>query len=122
VLAEQFTRQGILDAIRKRHTYAATDNIIVDFRLGSALMGDIVESSAPPKLTVHIIGTAPIAQVDLIKNNKYVHQIKPQTTEVNFEYLDNAFEAGESYYYVRIEQSDHQLAWSSPIWVKSSRQ
>ncbi len=118
VLAEQFTRQGILDAIRKRHTYAATDNIIVDFRIGTALMGDIIESAAPPKVSVRIIGTAPIAQIDVIKNNKYVHQIKPQKNDVSFDYLDNAFEAGESYYYVRVEQTDGQLAWSSPIWVR----
>ena len=32
ILAEDFTRQGLLDAMRKRHAYAATDNIIVDFR------------------------------------------------------------------------------------------
>jgi hypothetical protein len=118
VLAEQFTRQGILDAIRQRHTYAATDNIIVDFRIGSALMGDITEASAPPKLSVRIIGTAPIAQIDVIKNNKYVHQLKPAKNDVTFEYLDNSIEPGESYYYVRAEQADGQLAWSSPIWVK----
>jgi hypothetical protein len=118
VLAEQFTRQGVLDAIRRRHTYAATDNIIVDFRMGSALMGDITESAAPPKLTVRVIGTAPIAQIDVIKNNKFVHQLKPQTKEASFEYLDNSPDPGESYYYVRVEQTDRQLAWSSPIWVR----
>jgi hypothetical protein len=118
VLSEQFTRTAILDAIRKRHTYAATDNIIVDFRIGSALMGDVIEASALPKLVVRIIGTAPIAQIDVIKNNKYVHQLKPQKNEVAFEYLDNTAEAGQSYYYVRVEQADKQLAWSSPIWVQ----
>jgi len=118
VLAEQFTRQGILEAIRKRHTYAATDNIIVDFRIGSVLMGDIIDASAPPKLSVHIIGTAPIAQIDVIKNNQYVHQLKPRQDAVAFQYLDNAISAGESYYYVRVEQTDGQLAWSSPIWVR----
>ncbi len=81
-------------------------------------MGDITEATGPPKLTVHIIGTAPIAQIDVIKNNKYVHQLKPQKNDVFFEYLDNAIETGESYYYVRAEQADGQLAWSSPIWVQ----
>jgi hypothetical protein len=118
VIAAEFTRQGILDAIRKRHTYAATDNIIVDFRIGTALMGDVIEAAAPPKLSVKIAGTAPIAEVDVIKNNQYVHQIKPGQSEVSFEYLDNAIQSGESYYYVRVQQSDGQLAWSSPIWVQ----
>jgi hypothetical protein len=64
------------------------------------------------------LGRRPIGQIDVIKNNKYVHQLKPEKNEVAFEYLDNTPEAGESYYYVRVEQSDKQLAWSSPIWVR----
>ena len=30
---------------------------------------------------------------------------------------DREKSAGTSYYYLRIEQKDGQLAWSSPIWV-----
>jgi hypothetical protein len=36
---------------------------------------------------------------------------------VNFEYVDREAPPGEHWYYVRIEQSDGELAWSSPIWV-----
>lgn len=123
VLAENFTREGIADALRKRHTYAATDNIVMDFEIpntasGTALMGDIVNSATPPKLTVRILGTAPLKQIDVIKNNKYVHQLKPNQKDVRFEYLDSSIAPGESYYYVRVEQADGQLAWSSPIWIR----
>jgi hypothetical protein len=117
VLAENFTREGILDAIRKRHTYAATDNIVMDFQIGTAIMGDIVKSAGPPKLAVRIEGTAPIKTIDVIKNNTYIHQLKPNQQIAKFEYVDNASAPGESYYYVRVEQTDGQLAWSSPIWV-----
>jgi hypothetical protein len=123
VLAEEFTRQGILDAIRKRHTYAATDNIVMDFRIantsaGEALMGDVVPGPAAPRLVVHVIGTAPLKTIDVIKNNKYVHQLSPNQKEVRFEYLDNEAASAESYYYIRAEQTDGQLAWSSPIWIQ----
>ena len=122
VLAENFTREGIMDALRKRHTYAATDNIVMDFEIpntsaGTALMGDIVSSSAPPKLTVRVEGTAPIKQIDVIKSNKYIYQVKPNQKDAHFEYVDSSIGSGESYYYVRVEQTDGQLAWSSPIWV-----
>src|SRR5262249_7759696 len=30
VLAEEFTRKGLVEAMKKRHTYAATDNIVLD--------------------------------------------------------------------------------------------
>ena len=122
ILAEDYTRQGILDAIRRRHAYAATDAIIMDFRIegadsGTALMGDIVTSSRKPKLVAKIIGTAPIKHVDVIKNNIYIHKLDPNRQDVSFEYVDEAAAPGESYYYVRAIQTDGQVVWSSPIWV-----
>ena len=44
VLADDVSRQGIIDAFKKRHCYAATDNIILDVRCGEHLMGDIFET------------------------------------------------------------------------------
>jgi hypothetical protein len=69
-------------------------------------------------LVVHVIGTAPLKTIDVIKNNKYVHQLSPNQKEVRFEYLDNEAASAESYYYIRAEQTDGQLAWSSPIWIQ----
>jgi hypothetical protein len=123
ILTEDYTRQGLLDAMRKRHAYAATDQIVMDYRIavpeGTYLMGDIVSSSAQPKLIVRVLGTAPIKEIHVIKNNTYVHKVSPGEKEASFEYVDRAVAKGENYYYVRAEQVDGQLAWSSPIWVKS---
>ena len=123
ILVEDFTRQGILDAMRKRHTYAATDQIVMDFRIegtdnGTALMGDIATSRQNPRLAVHIIGTAPFKEVDVIRSNQYIHKLSPNQRNVQFEYVDMASPRGESYYYVRAEQADGQLVWSSPIWIQ----
>jgi hypothetical protein len=81
-------------------------------------MGDAVSSRTAPRLEIKIIGTADIAQVDIVKNNTYVHQLKPNQREVSLSYVDAAFGEGESYYYVRAQQTDGQLVWSSPIWVR----
>ncbi|MBI3697769.1 MAG: DUF3604 domain-containing protein [Acidobacteria bacterium] len=122
LLAENFTREGLLDAIRKRHTYAATDNIILDFRAragnASYLMGDSFSFQAAPQLSVHAVGTGTIQQIDLIKNRKFVYTARPGTREASFEFTDREFGPGQSWYYVRVLQQDGQLAWSSPIWVK----
>jgi len=40
------------------------------------------------------------------------------TPEYSFQYVDNTLTKGESYYYVRVQQADGELAWSSPIWVR----
>src|SRR5262249_31698489 len=35
VLAEEFSRKGLIEAMKKRHSYAATDNIVLDVRMGA---------------------------------------------------------------------------------------
>jgi hypothetical protein len=98
----------------------------MDFRAvtadkGTFLMGDIFETKSLPKLVVKVMGTAPIKQIDVIKNNTYVYKINPGQKAADFEYVDKAMASGESYYYVRAEQTDGQLAWTSPVWVRYSK-
>jgi hypothetical protein len=121
-LAEQFTRQGIIDAFRKRHSYAATDNIVLDVRMGDAIMGDEVRTG-PAELRVVALGTGPIARVDFLRDGAVAHAYRPTpgATGVRTSWQDpNPPTPGGkgAYYYVRVEQRDGNLAWSSPIWVK----
>ncbi len=118
ILTDDFTRKGLVDALRRRHTYASTDLIILDFRMDDHLMGDIFTTTSLPRIAVKVFGTAPIKQVDLIKNNTYLLTRNPGTPEYSFQYVDNTLAKGESYYYIRVQQSDGELAWSSPIWVR----
>ena len=123
LLAENHTREGLLDAIRKRHSYGATDNIILDFRARSGnaayIMGDSFQADAAPLLSVRAIGTGAIKQIDVVKNQKFIYTTRPGVKEASFEYTDQDFGAGENYFYVRVLQEDGQIAWSSPIWVKA---
>ncbi len=64
-----------------------------------------------------MIGTAAIRQIDIIKNNTFLHNRQNLGREVSFTFVDNEAESGESYYYVRVIQVDGEIAWSSPIWV-----
>jgi len=116
------SRQQLLDAMRARRSYGATDNILLDYRLvepGGAehLMGAQVTLSGTPRLKVHAVGTAPIQRVDIIKNGRYVYTSEPGKPEAEVTFSDPEAAPGESYYYVRVRQYDGQLAWSSPIWV-----
>lgn len=121
-LAEDFTREGLVKAMKQRHSYGATDNIILDYRVKAAsaehLQGDIAAVKGPFELHVKVLGTKPIRQIDIIRNNQFVMTKNPQQQEVEFTFRDSAALAGESYYYVRVIQVDDQMAWSSPIWVK----
>ena len=70
------------------------------------------------KLWVKIAGTAPIRQIDIVKNNKFIHTRHPmEHQDLMFTFVDSEAAQGENYYYVRVLQADDQIAWSSPIWV-----
>ena len=103
--------------LRQRHAYAATDNIVVDVRLGEAIMGDEVTVSEPPVIRIAVRGTAPIDNIQIIKDNEYLYSRLPGARNVAFAFRDDTAEPGESYYYVRLQQTDGQMAWASPIWV-----
>lgn len=124
LLAEENSRAGLVDAIRARRTYGATDNIIVDFRLvedgREYLMGEDAAVAGPPRFRVRIEGTDKIGDVEIVKNNKKVYGASPNRKIVDFEYSDSEKPGEEAdFYYVRARQSDRdkQVAWGSPIWV-----
>src|SRR5207253_3240918 len=50
ILSEKRDRASLLEAVKKRHCYGATDNIIVDLRSGAHVMGDDVQTREAPKL------------------------------------------------------------------------
>ena len=121
VISEDRSREGLMNAMRRRHCYGATDNIILDVRMadGAAeyIQGDAFNAAARPRLLVRVIGTRPIAEVTVVKNNRSAFTRNPKSGEVDFVYTDTDAEPGTSFYYVRVAQEDGQVAWSSPVWV-----
>jgi hypothetical protein len=116
-LADEHSREGIVAALRKRHCYAATDNIIVDVRSGTNIMGDAFKTSSVPALQMNVVGTTDLARIDILKDSEVVETIKPGKREYKGEWKDPKPAAGEHYYYIRVLQSDNQIAWGSPLWM-----
>ena len=119
VYTSAFTREGILDAIRRRHTYGATDNIILDVRMGGHFMGDRFRASGAEPIRVRVRGTGEVARVHVLRDGQLAHTHRPDAQEADFEYIDTDFggPGASHYYYVRVEQADGQVAWGSPLWV-----
>ena len=69
------------------------------------------------ELRVKILGTAPIQQVDVVRGQDFVYTLQNQSDQVEFSFTDQDSQSGEVHYYVRVQQGDGQMAWSSPIWV-----
>jgi hypothetical protein len=117
VLAERNDREAILDAIKKRHTYGATHDIIVDVRSGTHIMGDEFKTNAPPTLAMTVVGTGPIAKIDILKDSEVVATLQPNQREYKGTWTDPNPTAGGHYYYIRVQQVDDELAWASPLWI-----
>jgi hypothetical protein len=118
VLAERNDRESILDAMRRRHVYGATDDIIVDVRSGPHVMGDEFQSAGPPAFQITVVGTGPIARIDVLKDSEVVETIRPGKAEYHGAWTDPKPSRGVHYYYIRVEQADGELAWASPLWVE----
>ncbi len=125
LLASENTRAGLLEAIRARRAYGATDNIILDLRLVGPdrdyLMGEDARLVGAPRFRIHAEGTAPIGELKIVRNNEVILARRPGSRVVEVEFQDSDRPAGRtSFYYVRLRQTDQdkQIAWSSPIWVE----
>lgn len=123
IYAEDDTREGILKAMKLRHTYGATDNIIADSRCKAAdgterMMGDEFTVKGAPTITLKLIGTMPFEKVTLIKDNVEIPIPAPKEKELNLTWTDPKPEKGKtSYYYFRGEQTNSELVWVSPMWI-----
>jgi hypothetical protein len=111
-------RADLVESMRKRHAYGATDNIVLEYRAGEHMMGDAFAASTPPRMTVKVAGTSALDTVEIIKDGKFVYVSRPEGTTAEFTYVDQNPEKRESWYYVRVMQKDRQMAWSSPMWIR----
>ena len=115
---DKLDREALLQVIRARRTFAATDNVIVDFRMGDHFMGESFTAGGAMPISAFIRGTGPLATVTLVRNNRAIYTKPGDGPEMMFTYTDTEVKSGEAYYYIRVQQQNGQLGWSSPIWVR----
>ncbi len=118
IIAPRCTRQSIIDAFQRRHCYGANDAIVLSVRCGDRIMGDEFTYRGKPKLEIEVDGTAPIRAVRVVRNNRYVYATSPNSRRCRVTFVDQEAEPGKLYYYyVRVEQENGAMAWSSPMWI-----
>ena len=121
--SEELTREGVLDALRSRRTYATDgariwlDVSIDGHPMGSTLERDETAQDRPQRLHVEVAGTAPIERIDLIRSGQIARIDGQQALEMQFTRDIPSLAPGE-YHYVRVVQADGRTAWSSPIFAR----
>ncbi len=117
VYVKSFDRKGVFDAMDARRTIAATDKIFMEFSCNGRPLGDVFATSKTPVLKLAVQGTASIARVTIVRNEKDYKIFEPGSANFAMEFTDAAPLTGENRYYLRVEQTDGNMGWTSPIWV-----
>lgn len=119
VWAEDFSRKGILEALRARRTLGGTTKVSLQVSIDGKPQGEEMELGGAPTLEVKLASPQPIALVQVVRDGEFVYTAKPHANETKFQFADSSLQPGQSaYYYVRAEVGSTDLAWSSPVWVK----
>ena len=114
---EEHTSQCLWNAIKNHNTYGTTGaRILLCFDINGTPMGHELKCLGERKLSFGVYAVNDIRKVEIIKNCEVVATFNPKERACDFTWTDKASEDTD-YYYIRVEQEDDHLAWSSPIWV-----
>jgi|GEM_PF-2771543 len=126
VLTNDFSEEGIYDAIRALRVYATEDkNLEIGYKANGKQMGTIFpDDEMPEELNIEITLYDPdekdsISKVELVSDHGRVAYTWTDPEEFKEGYLSATVVPTGIYYFVRVTQADGDLAVTSPIWVDS---
>jgi len=137
VLACERTREAIWEALWNRRVVATTGpRMLLSYTLAGHPVGSELDVRKQPdlaesrRLHVDFHGTAPVERIDIIRNNDVVYTHSPsrgldlQLTWEDVTPLSEALlppakfcDRPFCFYYVRVVQTDQEVAWASPVWI-----
>jgi len=124
VLTDDFTEDGIYEAIRNRRMYATEDkNLELDYTVNGNMMGSIID--VPEKLSFEVSFNDPdrtdsIAKVELVANSGKVAYTWDNAADLAKGSVSVTLDPEYTYYFVRVTEGDGDLAVTAPVWVGES--
>ncbi len=124
ILTNDFSEQGIYDAIRALRVYATEDkNLQISYTVNGEPMGTIfTDENAPETLNMEVTlydpdATDSISKVELIVDGGATAYTWDDAQQLAEGSLTAELGSQYSYYYVRVTQKDGDLAVTAPVWV-----
>lgn len=119
VLADSLTRENVYDAMRNMRVYATEDNNLrIKYTLNGEIMGSIL-AEKPASVTIKVDLEDPdneaLGKVSVISNGGRV--VASQTLATSKDSLEFDLGADYSYYYIRIDEADKDIAVTAPVWI-----
>ena len=124
ILTDDFTEDGIYEALRARRMYATEDkNLELDYTVNGNMMGSIID--VPEKLNFEISFNDPdrtdsIAKVELVVNSGKVAYTWDSAADLAKGSVSVELAPEYTYYFVRVTEGDGDLAVTAPVWVGES--
>ena len=125
ILTDNFTEEGIYDAIRAMRMYATEDkNLQLGYTVNDLMMGSSIET-VPSKLDIEVSVYDPdrtdsISKVEVVVNSGKVAHVWDDPAELKSGALSVTLDPEYSYYFIRVTQEDGDLAVTAPVWVGES--
>ena len=125
ILTDNFTEEGIYDAIRALRMYATEDkNLELGYTVNGLMMGSSIKT-VPGKLDIEVSVYDPdrtdsIAKVEVVVNSGKVAHVWDDPAELKSGTLSVTLAPEYSYYFIRVTQKDGDLAVTAPVWVGES--
>ena len=125
ILTDDFSEQGIYEAIRALRMYATEDkNLELTYTVNGLMMGSSI-TEVPDKLNIEVTVNDPdasdsIAKVEVVANSGKVAYTWDNAAQLRSGKLSATLDPSYSYYFIRVTQKDGDLAVTSPVWVGES--
>ena len=122
VLTDDFSEEGIYEAIRNYRVYATEDkNLEIGYTVNGMLIGSII-SEVPENLSFQVTLFDPdssdsISKVEVIVNSGKVAYTWDDPADLADGLLTATLAPDYSYYYLRVTQGDGDIAVTAPVWV-----
>jgi hypothetical protein len=121
VWAPALTREAVWEALWNRRCYGTTGaRIYLEFSVDGEPMGSIIQGSAfsgAHVIEVRAMGDSPIMAAEIIRGRHPIHAYSGYSSSLHFTFRDAPPPGSANYYYVRLTQTNGEMAWSSPVWI-----
>ena len=122
ILTDDFSEEGIYQAIRDRRVYATEDkNLEILYTVNGNQLGSVLEE-VPEELNLNVQvydpdATDSISKVEVVVNSGKVAYTWDDPATLATGELTCTLEPTYSYYFIRVTQGDGDLAVTAPVWV-----